>query len=137
MQLKHQLTRHMVSMVSDESLSLEELMALIRTFVSERDWDHFQRPASLAMSASIEMGELLERFQWLTHSEIADLLHDEQYRTSIADEIADIMVYLIRLADTTGIDLTRAILRKMKKNEQKYPVSEWKGRIPDKVRDSQ
>lgn len=109
-------------------------MALIRDFIRERDWEHFQKPAALAMSASIEMGELLERFQWLTNEEISTLLEDDRYKESIADEIADIVIYMIRLADTTNIGLTDAILDKMKKNEGKYPADEWRGRIPDKVR---
>ncbi len=112
-------------------------MALVRKFIQERDWEHFQKPSALAMSASIEMGELLERFQWLSDDEITNLLEDDQYRESIADEIADVAIYLIRLADTTRVPLTDAILRKMKKNETKYPVGTWKGRIPDKVRTSE
>ncbi len=111
-------------------------MALIRKFVQDRDWEDFQKPSAIAMSAAIEMGELLERFQWLSHEEIMDLLKDDTYRESIADEISDVIVYMLRLSDTTGIDPTESILRKLKKNEQKYPVEEWKGRIPDKVRAS-
>ncbi len=109
-------------------------MALVREFVQARNWEGFQKPSSLAVSAAIETGELLERFQWLTHEEIAELLNDEDYRISIEDEIADVMIYMIRLADTIGIEPTRAILRKLKKNESKYPVKDWKGKIPDKVR---
>ncbi|MDF1540941.1 MAG: nucleotide pyrophosphohydrolase [Candidatus Thorarchaeota archaeon] len=120
--------------MSDEGYSLEELMALIRKFVQDRDWEDFQKPSALAVSASIEMGELLERFQWLSHKEIADLLKDDRYRESIADEIADVIVYMLRIADTTGIEPTSAILRKLKKNEEKYPVDVWRGKIPDKIR---
>ncbi len=123
--------------MSNESLSLEELMALIREFILERDWSHFQKPSALAMSASIEIGELLERFQWLSDSEISELLANERYKESIAEEVSDVVIYMIRLADTIGISLTNAILRKMEKNKTKYPVSEWKGRIPDKVRNSE
>ncbi|MFW9848449.1 MAG: nucleotide pyrophosphohydrolase [Candidatus Thorarchaeota archaeon] len=122
--------------MTNESHSLEDLMALVREFVQARNWESFQKPSSLAVSAAIETGELLERFQWLTHEEIAVLLNDEDYRISIEDEIADVMIYMIRLADTIGIEPTRAILRKLKKNESKYPVKDWKGKIPDKVRTS-
>ncbi|MHA1907545.1 MAG: nucleotide pyrophosphohydrolase [Candidatus Thorarchaeota archaeon] len=120
--------------MAEESHSLEDLMALIRKFVQERDWEGFQKPSSLAMSAAIEVGELLERFQWLTHEEIRKLLKNDDYRSSIEDEVADVMIYLIRLADTIGIQPTTAILRKLEKNKSKYPVDEWKGKIPDKVR---
>lgn len=118
----------------DERQTLEELMALIRSFIAERKWEHFQKPSSLALSASVEMGELLERFQWLSDDDISKLLTNEEYRESIADEMADIMIYLLRLADTAGIRPTPAILKKMRKNAEKYPASEWRGRIPDKVR---
>ena len=117
-----------------ESHSLEDLMALVREFVQERDWEGFQKPSSLAISAAIETGELLERFQWLTHEEITELLKNEDYRMSVADEIADVMIYMLRLADTIGIEPSRAILRKLEKNKSKYPVEDWKGKIPDKVR---
>ena len=86
--------------MAQEGRSLEELMALVRDFVHERDWEGFQKPASLAMSAAIEIGELLERFQWLTHDEISDLRNSPQYRESVGDEIADVLIYLLRLADS-------------------------------------
>ncbi|MCK5239910.1 MAG: nucleotide pyrophosphohydrolase [Candidatus Thorarchaeota archaeon] len=120
--------------MGNESHSLEDLMALVREFVQERDWEGFQKPSSLAISAAIETGELLERFQWLTHEEIAEHLKNEDYRLSVEDEIADVMIYMIRLADTIGIEPSRAILRKLEKNKSKYPVEDWKGKIPDKVR---
>ena len=80
------------------------------------------------------MGELLEKFQWLTTDEIRDLLDNSEYREGLADELADVMIYLLRIFDTTGINPTNAIIQKMKKNELKYPVEEWKDKIPDKVR---
>lgn len=112
------------------SKSLDELTSLIREFVEERDWTQYQRPLPLAISASIEMGELLELFQWLAEEEIRTNLQDSEYRLALADEIADVMIYLIRLADVTGIDLTKAILSKMEKNRLKYPVESFRGRIP-------
>ena len=114
--------------------SLEDLMVIIRKFIEERDWQEFQKPASLALSAAIELGELLELFQWLSHEEIENQLNREEYRVSLAEELADIIIYLLRIADTTSINLTQAILDKMKKNAQKYPVKDWRGKIPDKVR---
>ena len=122
--------------MAEEIRSLEDLMALIKKFVQERDWEGFQKPSSLAMSAAIEVGELLERFQWLTHDEIAELLKNDDYRISIEDEISDVMIYMIRLADTIGVKPTTMILRKLERNRSKYPVDEWKGKIPDKVRSS-
>ena len=124
----------MFLMTDDESLPLEEIMALIRSFVAERNWEPFHKPSALAVSASVEMGELLEKFQWLTNDEIIEMLENEEYREGLADEIADVIIYLLRLGEVTGIKPTTAILHKMKKNEQKYPASEWRDKIPDKVR---
>ncbi|MFW9952932.1 MAG: nucleotide pyrophosphohydrolase [Candidatus Thorarchaeota archaeon] len=120
--------------MNDEDLTLENLTILIREFIQERGWEGFQKPSSLAVSAAIELGELLERFQWLTHEEIDNLLRSEEYRKSIADEMADVIIYMLRLADTTGIEPTKAILEKLEKNKSKYPANKWRGRIPDKVR---
>ncbi|MHA1771794.1 MAG: nucleotide pyrophosphohydrolase [Candidatus Thorarchaeota archaeon] len=113
-----------------EQKSLEEITSIIRKFVEERNWTKYQRPLPLAISASIEMGELFELFQWLTEDDITDHLQDAAYRAALADEIADVMIYLIRLADVTGIDLTNALLSKMKKNCVKYPVDSFKDRVP-------
>ncbi|MFX0046331.1 MAG: nucleotide pyrophosphohydrolase [Candidatus Hermodarchaeota archaeon] len=121
----------------DEYQSLDDLMVLIRKFVQARDWESFQKPAALAVSASIELGELLELFQWLTEEEIAEYLKDDQYRESLAGELADVMIYMIRLADVTGINPSQAILDKLAKNSSKYLVGEWRGRIPSKTTEFQ
>ncbi len=117
--------------------TLEELMTLVREFVRVRDWESFQRPTALAVSASIELGELLELFQWLTDEEIEAHLENDEYRALLAGELADVMIYLIRIADTAGINPTRAILDKLEKNSDKYPADEWRGRIPSKTKESQ
>jgi len=120
-----------------ENQSLDDLMVLIREFVRARDWESFQKPAALAVSASIELGELLELFQWLTDEEIGEYLKNEEYRESLAGELADVMIYMIRLADVTGISPTQAILDKLAKNSSKYLAGEWRGRIPSKTKKSQ
>ncbi|MFW9800553.1 MAG: nucleotide pyrophosphohydrolase [Candidatus Thorarchaeota archaeon] len=117
--------------------SLEHLMTLVREFVRARDWESFQKPAALAVSASIELGELLELFQWLTDEEVESYLEKDDYRALLAGELADVMIYLLRIADTAGISPTRAILDKLEKNADKYPAEEWRGRIPSKTKESQ
>ncbi|TFF96743.1 nucleotide pyrophosphohydrolase [Candidatus Thorarchaeota archaeon] len=109
-------------------------MHVIREFVEERDWTQFQKPRALAISAAVEMGELLELFQWRTDQEVSQRLEDKAYRDELADEIADVMIYLIRIADTAGISPTEAILTKMESNREKYPVEEYRGKIPEKIR---
>ncbi|MFW9846691.1 MAG: nucleotide pyrophosphohydrolase [Candidatus Thorarchaeota archaeon] len=123
--------------MSSEERSLQDLMEVIREFVKERGWEKYHQPESLAVSASIEIGELLELFQWLEDSEIEDYLKNDDYRSKLSAEIADVLIYMIRLADVTGIDPTEAVLQKMKENTKKYPSEKWHERIPSKVKESQ
>lgn len=120
--------------LSNGGRTLEDVMVIIRDFVEERDWTRFQKPRALAISAAIEMGELLELFQWRTDDEISELLKDDKYRASLAAEIADVMIYLIRIADTAGISPSEAILTKMTSNREKYPAKDYRGKIPEKFK---
>lgn len=104
---------------------LEELRQRIRHFRDERDWMQFHNPKNLACSIAIEAAELLEKFQWLTPAESDAASRDK--RDEIADEIADVAVYLIELADNLGIDLAQAIRDKLDHNAAKYPVDKAKG----------
>lgn len=113
--------------------TLDELISLIRDFVRERNWEQYNKPSALAVSASIEMGELLELFQWKSDDEIKDILQDKDFNSALAGEIADVMVYLLRICDKAGIDPTKAIIEKMKQNSKKYPVKEWSGKAPSKL----
>ena len=112
--------------------TLEDLIQIIRKFVRERDWEQFNRPLTLAVSAQIELGELLELFQWKTEDEISEALESEEYKTRIGEELSDVLVYLLRIADTTNIDLPNALLRKMEMNRAKYSIEDWKGKAPRK-----
>lgn len=121
-----------MTVVGDKTQTLTEITAMIREFVRERNWEQYNRPLNLAISTSIEVGELLELFQWKTDADVEEALQDEQFREALASEIADVLVYLLRVADTTGIDPTVAVIEKMKKNSEKYPVDYWEGRAPSK-----
>lgn len=121
-----------MSSVGDDPCTLKELTEMIRDFVRERDWEQYNRPLNLAISTSIEVGELLELFQWKNEADIEVALNDERFREDLASEIADVLVYLLRVADTTGIDPTQAVIDKMKKNREKYPIDYWSGRAPSK-----
>lgn len=90
---------------------------LLRNFNEERDWDQFHTPENLAKSVAIEAGELLESFQW----------NDDYDKKAVSDEIADVMMYCIMLADKIDIDLKQEILRKLEENKEKYPVEKCKG----------
>ena len=112
--------------------TLAELLEIIREFVKERNWDQYNLPLNLAVSMSIEAGELLELFQWKTHEDVEEALKDDQFREELSSEIADVLVYLLRVADTTGIDPTKAVVEKMKRNREKYPLDYWEGKAPSK-----
>lgn len=104
---------------------LEELRIRIADFARERDWDQFHSPKNLSMALIVEAGELLEHFQWLKQSESYDLPKDKLQ--AVEEELADIFVYLVRIADRLGIDLISATNRKIKSNEAKYPADLVRG----------
>lgn len=105
--------------------SLTELRARINQFVKERDWDQFHSPKNLAMAMIVEAAELVEHFQWDTLEESYQL--DDEKREQVGQELADTFVYLLRIAEVTGIDLIDAANRKIDLNAQKYPVEKVKG----------
>jgi NTP pyrophosphatase (non-canonical NTP hydrolase) len=123
-----------VKLLTPEDRSLDDLMVDIRQFVEDRDWGVFHRPTALAISAAIETGELLELFQWRSDAEVETSLQSDKYLQALSDEIADVLIYLLRLADVVGINPTEAVLNKMKENRAKYPAKEWRGRAPNKIR---
>jgi len=104
---------------------LEGLRARLRDFAAARDWDQFHSPKNLAMALSGEAGELLEIFQWLTDEQSRRL--DDKARSAAADEIADVLLYLVRLADKLGLDPLAEAQRKLADNERRYPVEKARG----------
>jgi NTP pyrophosphatase (non-canonical NTP hydrolase) len=105
---------------------MDQIIARIRAFRDERDWKQFHDPKNLATSIAIEAAELLEEFQWMTGDE--SKRHAVENRESVSDEIADVAIYLIELADILEIDLRAAILSKLEKNAVKYPVEKSRGK---------
>lgn len=103
----------------------EDLSRRLAEFSAERDWDQFHSPKNLAMALAAEAGELLEHFQWLSQRESAEL--PDEARDAVALELADIQVYLVRLADKLGIDLVAAAHRKIALNADKYPPEKARG----------
>lgn len=105
--------------------SLVELRSRINQFVKERDWDQFHSPKNLAMAMIVEAAELVEHFQWDTMEESRQL--SDEKREQVGQELADTFVYLLRIAEVTGIDLIDAANHKIDLNAQKYPVEKVKG----------
>ena len=104
---------------------LERLRDQLRDFAAARDWDQFHSPKNLAMALSAEAGELLEVFQWLTEEQSRRLTPEAQAAAS--EEIADVLLYLIRLGDKLGIEPIAAARRKMAANAEKYPADKARG----------
>lgn len=105
--------------------SIDELQAAVRVFTDERDWGQFHTPKNLIMALTGEVGELSEIFQWLTAEQAEQL--DSQQRKHASDELADVLIYLLRLADVLGIDLSRAVQDKLAANSRKYPIDQARG----------
>ena len=104
---------------------LERLRDQLRDFAAARDWDQFNSPKNLAMALSVEAAELLEIFQWLTEEQSRQL--SPQAAAAARDEIADVLLYLVRLSDKLGIDPIAAAERKLVINAEKYPVDKARG----------
>ena len=102
-----------------------ELRDRLRKFVAERDWDQFHSPKNLAMALSVEAAELVEHFQWLSEEQSKNLAPEKL--ADVRDEMADVLVYLVRLADKLEVDLLAAVDVKMEKNALKYPADQVRG----------
>lgn len=104
---------------------LTELKEVLREFARERDWDQFHSPKNLTSALAVEAGELLEHFQWLTEEQSRNL--DSAQKALVADELADILLYLVRTADQLNVDLLDAAHLKIARNAEKYPVDKVRG----------
>lgn len=110
-----------------KKIDLEKLNTEIETFINERDWDKFHSVKNLSMGLSVECSELLEIFQWMPEDESNQIKNDPKTFTQVEDELADIFYFLNRLVNKTGVDLESAVLRKLQKNREKYPIEKSKG----------
>ncbi|CAH7247628.1 Nucleotide pyrophosphohydrolase [Vibrio chagasii] len=104
---------------------LKKLQSDLAEFANDRDWDKFHSPKNLAMALAGEVGEVLEHFQWLTKEQSQNLT--AQQRSEVGEELADVFIYLLRLADKTGIDLIDESNKKLAINAMKYPVNKSYG----------
>jgi dCTP diphosphatase len=100
---------------------IEQLTIAIREFAHERDWERFHTPKNLAMALSVEVAELVELFQWLTPEESTALADTPEGRAAVEDEIADVAIYLLRLADILDINVAAATAAKTNRNASRFP----------------
>ena len=110
-------------LISSDAPQIEDLAALkqtLREFARERDWEKFHSPKNLAMALSGECGELIALFQWVTEAQSRDL--DATTKSAVQAELADVLIYLVRISDELGIDLIAAAREKVADNARRYPV---------------
>lgn len=114
--------------MSDHETTVAELKAIVQEFVDERDWRQFHSPKNLAMSMAIEAAELMEHFQWLTIPQSNDVAANREAVQAAGEEVADVLCYLLGMANQLDLDLSEALRAKMVKNRKKYPAEEFRGR---------
>lgn len=106
--------------MNDNSTNIQSLKDKVLEFVQERNWDDFHNPKNLAMSIAIEAGELMEIFQWLNEEEANNIMKSDE-RVHLQEELADVIIYCLSMANRLDIDVSTAIEDKIKKNGLKYP----------------
>jgi dCTP diphosphatase len=114
--------------LTDSTTTMAQLRQRILAFVRERDWEQFHTPKNLSMALAAESGELMEHFLWLSAEQSHAVAQDPAKRARIADELADVVIYALEFANTTGLDVAASIEAKMLANAKKYPVEKARGR---------
>jgi NTP pyrophosphatase (non-canonical NTP hydrolase) len=115
--------------MNDEQTTVDALKEAVDTFVAPRQWYDFHSPKNLAMSIAIEAAEIMEHFQWYTAQESIDRMTDPELRAEVADEVADVLIYCLSLANVTQIDISDAIIAKLARNEARFPIDRVRGRL--------
>ncbi len=104
-------------------MDIEDLQKRLRQFAIERNWQPYQTPKNLAMAMVVEAAELVEIFQWLTPEQSQQIQADPDKHQHLGEEIADVMLYLLQIADHSGVDIAAAVERKLLLNAIKHPVA--------------
>jgi dCTP diphosphatase len=103
-------------------MDISNIQKRLDNFARQRNWDQFHSPKNLSMALAAEAAELLEIFQWLTEEQSKNIVKNKKEIALVKEEIADVFIYLIRLADKLSVDIEKAVLDKIALNERKYPV---------------
>lgn len=115
-------------MKEDIDTTINELKEIVKIFINKRNWEKYHNLKDLAESICIEAAELLEIFQWRSIDEIEKLMKNEKFKMKISEEIADIIIYLLSMSEEAKIDITKSVIDKIKKNEEKYPIEKYYGK---------
>ena len=116
----------------DTQTTVGTLREEVREFVKERDWEGYHSPKNLGMSIAIEAAEIMELFQWYSTAESRKLVEDEKFRAQVVDELADVMIYCLCLANEVEIDVSTAVKAKLERSRSRYPI----GYMPTKNNES-
>lgn len=112
---------------SDSETTVSELRERVQKFIDDRDWNKYHNPKDLTISIAIEASELMELFQWVKENEVTRITNDSDKLGKLEEELADVMIYCLSLANALDIDVAQAIDKKISKNESKYPVEQVRG----------
>jgi dCTP diphosphatase len=112
---------------------IEDLTRRMRQFTEARDWARFHDPKSLALALVGEVGELAELLQWVRHEDQAKVVRDQPLHGRLAEEMSDVLLYLLRLADVVGVDLAEAANEKLHANDRRFPPDDHRSVAPPKV----
>jgi len=122
-------------MCQSRSMSMADLTEIrdrMREFTRSRDWERFHDPKSLTLALVGEVGELAELLQWLPADDVVRMAEDQQLNARLGEEISDVLIYLVRLADVLSVDLPKAVASKISAAESRFPASEVSGVAPVK-----
>lgn len=114
---------------TDEKTTFAYLRRRVAQFMAARDWEQFHTPKNLSNAIAIEASELMECFLWLTDAEAKAVLDNAEKRDAIIDELADVMIYSLSMANAMGTDISAAIQKKLARNEHRFPPEIWRGRV--------
>jgi dCTP diphosphatase len=106
----------------DSITTISQLRNEVQQFVQERDWQRYHTPKNLAISITIEAAEIMEHFQWHSSERSVDLVREEEIKIKVADELADVMIYCLILANQAKIDISRAVRNKLERNRKRFPI---------------
>ncbi|NGM86960.1 nucleotide pyrophosphohydrolase [Parapusillimonas sp. SGNA-6] len=121
------MTKHPVDPLPEQLVDVTALSSALEKFAAERDWAQFHSPKNLVMALTGEVGELTEIFQWMTEAESRNAGTHPETSQAVKDELADVLLYLVRLGSVLGVDLNEAVQQKLQKNAKKYPIEKARG----------
>jgi NTP pyrophosphatase (non-canonical NTP hydrolase) len=113
--------------MGDKDVTLAEPKEMVREFRDRREWGRFHTSKNLSMAVATEAAELMEQFQWLTRDEVSRLAEDPGRLELIREELADVLIYGLSLANSPEIDVASAVVNKLAKNAERYPEGEYRG----------